>query len=235
MPRSCPKGYIKVKAHSRDGKKVKSSCRKVSSKGKKGSAKRRGSSKGKKGSVKRRGSSKGKKSSSKKRKALKCKKGQVKVKSHRHGSKRVKPYCRNLGQKRVVGEVEIDEVVVDEMESPECSTYMDKASCNEVMDKNNLRRCRYNFMSKSCEYLPTELRQRATLGVGGSATYEGYKPGQIGKIAIPDFKQPEKQQRQVGKLSDVQLRKLREQLGAQTEEDKKDILGLGYFGMQRIR
>jgi len=50
-----------------------------------------------------------------------------------------------------------------------CSEINNLNECVSVVDENNLRRCRVNMKTKDCEFLPLNLRERATLQVGGSA------------------------------------------------------------------
>jgi hypothetical protein len=78
---------------------------------------------------------------------------------------------------------------------PECSTFTNKESCVEQLDKNNLRRCRYNMSSNTCERLPKNLRQRATYQVGGGIVgqqqqgYTGYsaQPGRLSAERLQPF------------------------------------------------
>lgn len=46
-------------------------------------------------------------------------------------------------------------------------------ACNNKM-ANGLRNCRWSFDKKKCQVMPAKYRRRATLGVGGSATYKKY-------------------------------------------------------------
>lgn len=163
----CPRGSRGVKSHRHGSKKVKSYCRKVSRK-----ASRKTKSRSRSRSPSRK---------------LKCMDGQVRVKSHRHGSKRVKPYCRKAAVKKIRELQEKIEEIKEVIAEEDCGLLTNKDSCERAMDKENLRRCRYNMSSNKCEFLPMGLRQRATMGVGGSAEYKPYAAPERRKVAIPSI------------------------------------------------
>ena len=62
------------------------------------------------------------------------------------------------------------------MQEEKCSDILNLNDCVAVLDENNLRRCRVNMKTKNCEFLPHNLRERATLQVGGDAGYAKYVP-----------------------------------------------------------
>jgi len=55
-------------------------------------------------------------------------------------------------------------------------------SCNDKFS-GGLRACRWSFSKLKCEGIPKKYRKRATLGVGGSATYHKYKAGSRRKLS----------------------------------------------------
>jgi hypothetical protein len=174
--KKCKRGSVGVKSHTRSGKRISATCRKVSRKGS-----RKGSRK-----ASRKGSRKGS------RKV--CPPGTIRVKSHKHGSKRVKTYCRKEAVKRIqeiredVAELrEEEQAIREELEKPNCNELLGKNQCIDALDKDNLRRCRYNMKEGSCEYLPVNLRERATMQVGGSAEYKKYQAPERKKVDVGFF------------------------------------------------
>lgn len=99
---------------------------------------------------------------------LKCPSGYKVRKSYKRKNKKVRASCVKKSIKKLIKKIKED--------LQECSSYSSKDTCESAFDKDNkYRRCRYNMTSKQCENLPEELRERATYGVGGSATYKKYE------------------------------------------------------------
>lgn len=181
--KKCGKRSHGVKSHVRNGKKIKAHCSKNRSRkgSRKGSRKTQGLSRKGSKKIARRGSKV-------------CPPGTIRVKSHKHGSKRVKTYCRKEAVKRIqeirgdVAELrEEEQAIREELEKPNCNDLLGKNQCIDALDKDNLRRCRYNMKDSSCEYLPVNLRERATMQVGGSATVGKYQAPERKKVDVGFF------------------------------------------------
>ena len=79
--------------------------------------------------------------------------------------------------------VKEEEVKEEEVKEESKCDGLNQTECVQVLDENNLRRCRVNIQSKACEDLPLQYRQRATLQVGGSAEYIPFVAGERMKLS----------------------------------------------------
>jgi hypothetical protein len=190
---SCKRTQQRVKGYTReDGVRVKGHCRSVGKKSTRSRGTRSGGTR-------------------------KCPEGTSRVRSHKHGSKKVKSYCRKTPTREEIAEV-VEEIMQGSAPSqvgPDCDAFQGKNMCEEALDSDNMRRCRYNMTSKVCEDLPLNLRQRATFGVGGSSLLEPYQAPPRRRIQMPAFQQQQQQQQQVEprKISASRIQELQAQLG----------------------
>lgn len=146
----------------------------------------------------------------------------TRVKSFRRSNgKRVKAHCsRPRGGRRTFKELPStlmgrgQEEKYPEEEEPRVSPCSDLPSseCNAALDKNNLRRCRVNMMTRLCEELPQEFRERATYQVGGSAEYVPYQAGERQRLSGERLRpfQREESERRLNRLIDENERSIQE-------------------------
>jgi hypothetical protein len=219
MPRKCSKKQSYIKSYKRsNGVKVKGHCS-----NKKGRSRKQS-----------------RKQSRKRSQKLRCSPPKSQhVKSYkRRGGKRVKAHCsrpkrsflRRLAELQApVGSVrqmlpfEIPSVV--KQEESKC-TDLNQTECVQVLDENNLRRCRVNIQSKACEDLPLQFRERATYQVGGSAEYKPYVAGERMKLSeekLAPFRVEEygRRDRGVGDRLDRRYRAIMEESQRLIEEGKR--------------
>ena len=109
-------------------------------------------------------------------------------KGSRKGSKKI---SRKQAVKRIqkirkeVADLRSEEQKIREkLEKPNCNAILGKNACDDALDKDNLRRCRFNFSTSSCEYLPLNLRERTTMQIGGSAEYKPYVAGERKRLDV---------------------------------------------------
>jgi len=210
MPRKCSKKQSYIKSYRRsNGVKVKGHC----------SNKKGRSSRSRKVSRKQ--------SKKRSQKLLRCSppKSQL-VKSYKRSSgKRVKAHCSRpkrsfsrrladlqapVGSVRQILPFEVAPRMAPIVPS-KCSG-LNQTECVQVLDENNLRRCRVNIQSKACEDLPMEYRERATYQVGGSAEYKPYVAGERMRLSEERYKpyRQEQEDRRFRRVMDESERLIQE-------------------------
>jgi hypothetical protein len=101
-----------------------------------------------------------------------------------------------------------------------CGKFISKEECEDQMDSEGLRRCRFLLKERKCEKLPEQFKRRATLGVGGDSEYIKYeaKPGVL-DLSHFEFKDKVKPEVKVGRISEQSKQLLSKRLQGKNDED----------------